>query len=759
MATTRWNPDQADRDRRNPDNSSDIIDIQEETQAWIDNLKQSTIDSSINSAWTRSDLTIQQKWLEYERDMHSLVWFLSVLDKLLEEIEDTKKWISKKWLSKAWKKTMEEAKAKLNQYEKQLKGKKKTLLKQKRAEIYDNDISNLRNLWNQVNKVREDIWMWQRGEFSSTASYLYNSPEVANKSNKRQMDNLKFNQKLQKELEDGAILSMFGWSEQLARNYYTRVNQWEYSEEDYQFYTNNSSMLTPSFQRCGINAPTNPKRTSWVRSAWWNWWIERTSGTVRRSTDYSNMDWWDTFQKWWLAWLLDKALSNCSNMTPWQKETWKTLWVLGCFAWGIFWLYKFFTNKKMGFWSKAWITGLTIFWSQALTWEWPISLFNKLITWWFSANELKDKFGNAIWWLSSSWSESAEITVPAMQSMMIFNSWATAGEVQQMTQTFRRSNRNRRTFYNQSCDKIRNEYWEPAMQSFQSTFSDDFDEEKWKNWLASFGVTWSTDNKETIHELANNAHMNKTALEKFLADNKLKITTDSTKKAELDSYIRSKNEKNESIDLNELKAHSNDRFTKENPWNPQQPPKDKTPDTNPEIQTENKIDEALKNGLDKIYSHFEPKIKKINKVPLMKDIKKSDITKRFPELTKAIKSEFITIENNNVTINIDEAKMANIFDNFLSKLRGPNSTAPNYVKNALANKSWNSLKTQLNEYKSKNNKTKYNNMKENFTVIFNNIFVPIDSTIRSQNISPKIICNWQNFNNINDAINSMNIFK
>jgi hypothetical protein len=59
--------------------------------------------------------------------------------------------------------------------------------------------------------------------------------------------------------------------------------------------------------------------------------------------------------------------------------------------------------------------------------------------------------------------------------------------------------------------------------------------------------------------------MNKTALEKFLADNKLKITTDSTKKAELDSYIRSKNEKNESIDLNELKAHSNDRFTKENP--------------------------------------------------------------------------------------------------------------------------------------------------------------------------------------------------
>ena len=138
MVTTRWNLDQ--RSRRNPEDSSDIIDIQEETQAWAENLRQSTIDSSIYSAEAKSDLTVQQTWLEYERDIHTLVWFLSVLDKLLEEIKDTKKWISKKWLSKAGKRTMDEAKTKLKQYEDAIKGKKKILLKQKKPEIYDYDI-------------------------------------------------------------------------------------------------------------------------------------------------------------------------------------------------------------------------------------------------------------------------------------------------------------------------------------------------------------------------------------------------------------------------------------------------------------------------------------------------------------------------------------------------------------------------------------------------------------------------------------------
>jgi hypothetical protein len=73
-----------------------------------------------------------------------------------------------------------------------------------------------------------------------------------------------------------------------------------------------------------------------------------------------------------------------------------------------------------------------------------------------------------------------------MQSMMIFGSGATAGEIHQMTRTFKADNKNRRTFYDQSCRKIKDEYGESAMENFQATFSNDFDEEKWKNWLASF---------------------------------------------------------------------------------------------------------------------------------------------------------------------------------------------------------------------------------------------------------------------------------
>ena len=57
---------------------------------------------------------------------------------------------------------MNEAKFKLNQYEKQLKNKKKTLLKQSKAEIYDNDIDHLRNLRQQLEYVREEIGMAQR---------------------------------------------------------------------------------------------------------------------------------------------------------------------------------------------------------------------------------------------------------------------------------------------------------------------------------------------------------------------------------------------------------------------------------------------------------------------------------------------------------------------------------------------------------------------------------------------------------------------
>lgn len=103
MTGTRWNLEQRNNGS-NPDKISDEVKIQREAQESVDNVKSVTIDSSISSVWTKSDLTIQQQGLERERDIHSLEWFLSAIDKLLEEIEDTKSWLSEKWLSKAWKK-------------------------------------------------------------------------------------------------------------------------------------------------------------------------------------------------------------------------------------------------------------------------------------------------------------------------------------------------------------------------------------------------------------------------------------------------------------------------------------------------------------------------------------------------------------------------------------------------------------------------------------------------------------------------------
>jgi len=358
MTTNRWNLDQTRRDQSTPDNFSDIIDIQEETQAWAENLRQSTIDSSISNVWTRSDLMVQQRWLEYNRDIHSLVWFLSVIDKLLDEIEYTKKWISKKWLSKAWKKTMNEAKAKLNQYEKQLKAKRKALLKQPKSEIYDNDINAIKNIWQQVDQVRRDIWMWQWGEYANNASYLYNSPENARKSNKRQANNLEFNQKFQEELKTWAISTIFNWNAQKTNDFFRRIAQWEYTAADYQLYVRNAAVLNPCFQRYGIAIPTNPR---WM--IWWEryWWVERVSWTTRRSVDYSNMDFWEAFQQWWIAWVIDKWLSYCKNMTPGQRNARKNIAVLWGFAAWIYWLYKFYTSKK-SFITKAWITAAVIFW-------------------------------------------------------------------------------------------------------------------------------------------------------------------------------------------------------------------------------------------------------------------------------------------------------------------------------------------------------------------------------------------------------------
>lgn len=574
--TTNWNSWNSRPESINPwidkISSNEQKATIEEVKAWAENLRDSTIDSSISSVWTKSDLMIQKKWLEYERDIHSLVWFLSVIDKLLQEIEDTESWITKKWLSKAWKKTMNEAKTKLKQYKKQLKAKKDALLKQNRAEIYDNDISIVKDLRQQINKVREDVGMWQWGEFSSTASYLYNSPENAKTANKHQTDTIEFNQKLQNELKEWAVLQIFGWSTQKANDFYRRIAEWRYNQADYTLFTSQSAILTPSFQRCGILIPINPRQLqwnwwnleiiqwNWWTIVWWNWWTERVSRTVRWSADYSNMDFWEAFQQWGLAWLVDKALGNCKNLTPGQRNTWKSIAVLWGYAAWIYWLYKFFTSKKLWFWGKAWVTAAAILWSQIATWEWPISLFNKLMTWWFTKEYLEDKFWNAFWeavdWVQNSGIESWTDLSWAMYSLMIFNKTATVWEVRGRSTKFKNDPQSWAQFRWEAKEKI----WKRYFERFSAVFSENFDENKWNEWLNSIGIHDGVDDNKLIYELAGNKTMNTIVINKFLSDNWVKVTDNKAKKEEFEQYKKSLNDNNQAIDIEVLQNHKNDRF-------------------------------------------------------------------------------------------------------------------------------------------------------------------------------------------------------
>ncbi|MBR4634616.1 hypothetical protein IKO50_06870 [bacterium] len=71
-----------------------------------------------------------------------------------------------------------------------------------------------------------------------------------------------------------------------------------------------------------------------------------------------------------------------------------------------------------------------------------------------------------------------------MYSMMIFNSSTKVSDISTMTQSFS-DNANRKAFYEQSCSKLEKDYGTQAVECFRATFTDQFDENKWTNRLAS----------------------------------------------------------------------------------------------------------------------------------------------------------------------------------------------------------------------------------------------------------------------------------
>ena len=545
-----WNPEKEQTNKWTDVFSNREQQTRKETQAWMENLRDSTINSHISKAWFKSNLTEIQTWLEYERDLHSFVWFLSAIDKLLKEIDDIKDWISKRWQNKNVKELIKIEKEKLNEYKKQLKNKKKALLKQKNVAIYNEDITNFKYLKKQVEDSKKYL-------YTKLQRWWNFAPEAKN------------TKEYQSRVED--------FEENIN-------NKWNYTQWEYDIYTTNPWIINPSFQRCKI------KEVPIVipnQNISWKW-----SETIQQTpTDYDNLDRWEAFEKWWISWRIDKWLCFCKNMTPWQRNTWKGLFTLwGVWAW-IFWLYKFFTTEKLSRRSKGLITGGSILASQAITWENPISLFMKLLTWWFSKEYLEDKFWTSFWdainWITNSWTETSNTLSSAMYSIMIFNPSTTVWDIRAMTPSFR-DNNTWKTFREDAINKLKNKYGENSAQYFSTTFSDDFDEEKRKNWLASFWITDSTNDSKLIYEYANNSSMNSIILQKFIDENWLKITDNERKKEEYEQYIKSLKEKNQAIEISVLEKHKDDRFSLDNDASYTERPED--------IQNK----EKFKNQVDKL---------------------------------------------------------------------------------------------------------------------------------------------------------------
>ena len=215
----------------------------------------------------------------------------------------------------------------------------------------------------------------------------------------------------------------------------------------------------------------------------------------------------------------------------------------------------------MSFWGKALTTGWVIFWSQLLTWESPISLFNKLMNWWLSRDELNSKFWNAFWdavdGVHNSWIEGANNISWAMYSLMVFNKDTKVWDVRALSTRFKNNPQEWEIFRWKAETNLGRKNFE----RFSAVFSKNFDEDKRNNWLTSIGIHDGIDDNKLVYELAGNKTMNAVVVNKFLSDNWVKVTDNKAKKEEFEQYIKSINDNNQAINIDVLQDHKNDRFT------------------------------------------------------------------------------------------------------------------------------------------------------------------------------------------------------
>jgi len=476
-------------------------------------------------------------------------WYTKTLEELLNNITNIENEITTKWLTKSGKETMKQARNKLKSYKKNIQWKKKAIetayQKNWKRDIYQDEINDIKIRKSDIDKIFDDIRRWQSGELSSTAPHNYNSIDTSKKSNKQQERLWEYEQKYMEEVKKWAILNIFNWQQEEAINFYKRIAEWNYTQADYATFIAYPQIFGPSFSSCGINAPSEIL----------------DNNTTPHNINYKNETRWNSFTKWWLSWLLDKALSCCNNLTPWQRNTRKSLSVLWIVWAAIYWWYKFITSKKLWWFRwKAWIVAWSFIVPEILIWENPISLFSKLLTWGLSIDEIKNKFWNAFWEISDSNNPEIQEIAPAMASLMIFDTSTKVWDIKELTNKFSTDQNYRNHFYKTTCQKLSKQS-PKSVEYFQATFKEnEFNQQKWNERLASFWVTDDTDNDILIYEIAENATLNRIIEEKFLAENWLKITSNKDQRAQYEQFKKKKQESNELISIEELNTNKNKRF-------------------------------------------------------------------------------------------------------------------------------------------------------------------------------------------------------
>lgn len=149
-----------------------------------------------------------------------------------------------------------------------------------------------------------------------------------------------------------------------------------------------------------------PSQIKWYCTTTVNWNPRMCNNPWSRpSLDYSNMDWWETFEKWWLKWLLRKWFDIFPNMKDGQKDTWTNiafLWWLGFGLWKLGqWAFtgKFSKDQKEKTsirWRIFAVWG-TWLWSTALTGKNPIELISWLVTGWADFKWIYNGYKEALW--------------------------------------------------------------------------------------------------------------------------------------------------------------------------------------------------------------------------------------------------------------------------------------------------------------------------------------------------------------------------